>query len=97
MNLYFALHCRMASPSFVLRISVPDKLHNSLNITTVPVWLNMNTRDNCSIFAHKIRCTNSQDCVYLNKTLIDHEYPHLRLFGMFAETIIAVFFTLLRL
>nr|XP_050859408.1 uncharacterized protein LOC127067962 [Vespula vulgaris] len=53
--------CRMRGSSSVLRIPVPDELHNSLNTRTLPIWANVNTRNHCSILVHKIRCIYLQD------------------------------------
>lgn len=51
----------MRGSSSVLRIPVPDELHNSLNTRTLPIWANVNTRNHCSILVHKIRCIYLQD------------------------------------
>lgn len=47
--------------SSVLRVLVPNELHGSIETQTLPIRMNMNTRDICRILAHKIKCTNPQD------------------------------------
>nr|KAF7412753.1 hypothetical protein H0235_012604 [Vespula pensylvanica] len=51
----------MRGSSSVLRIPVPDELHNSLNTRTLPIWASVNTRNHRSILVYKIRCIYLQD------------------------------------
>lgn len=44
-----------------LKIAIPDELRDSIIWKTLPVRPNMNTRDVCSMIAHKFKITNPQD------------------------------------
>ncbi|CAL1531236.1 unnamed protein product [Lymnaea stagnalis] len=58
-----------------LKIAIPDELHGSITWKTLPVRPNMNTRDVCSMVAHKFKITNPQDFgLYL---LCDGQESHL--------------------
>ncbi|KAH9519626.1 hypothetical protein Btru_003185 [Bulinus truncatus] len=58
-----------------LKIAIPDELHGSITWKTLPVRPNMNSKDVCSMVAHKFRVTNPQDYgLYL---LCDGQESHL--------------------
>lgn len=44
-----------------LKVAIPDELRDSIIWKTLPVRPNMNTKDVCSMIAHKFRITNPQD------------------------------------
>ncbi|XP_061172752.1 uncharacterized protein LOC133182059 [Saccostrea echinata] len=44
-----------------LKVAIPDELRDTIIWKTLPVRPNMNTKDVCSMIAHKFRITNPQD------------------------------------